>query len=38
MLPMQVWGIDSIKSAVTVLEEGDFTEEGDGFDRATPTI
>ena len=27
-----VWGVDSVKSTVTVLEEGDFTEEGDNFD------
>ena len=26
-----VWGVDSVKSTVTVLEEGDFTEEGGGF-------
>ena len=29
---MLVWGVDSVKSTVIVLEEGDFTEEGDGFD------
>ena len=27
-----VWGVDSVKSTVTVLEEGDFSEEGGGFD------
>ena len=27
-----VWGVDSVKSTVTVLEEGNFTEEGGGFD------
>ena len=26
-----LWGVDSVKSTVTVLEEGDFTEEGGGF-------
>ena len=26
------WGVDSVKSTVTVLEEGNFTEEGGGFD------
>ena len=26
-----LWGVDSIKSTVTVLEEGNFTEEGCGF-------
>ena len=26
-----VWGVDSVKSTVTVLEEGDFTEKGGGF-------
>ena len=29
--PIIVWGVDSVKSTVTVLEEGDFTEEGGGF-------
>ena len=29
---LQVWGVDSVKSTVTVLEEGDFSEEGGGFD------
>ena len=28
----KLWGVDSVKSTVTVLEEGDFTEEGGGFD------
>ena len=27
-----IWGVDSVKSTVTVLEEGEFTEEGGGFD------
>ena len=27
-----VWGVDSVKSTVSVLEEGDFSEEGGGFD------
>ena len=27
-----LWGVDSVKSTVSVLEEGDFTEEGGGFD------
>ena len=27
-----IWGVDSVKSIVTILEEGDFTEEGGGFD------
>ena len=26
-----LWGVDSVKSTVTVLEEGDFSEEGGGF-------
>ena len=26
-----LWGVDSVKSTVSVLEEGDFSEEGDGF-------
>ena len=26
-----IWGVDSVKSTVTALEEGDFTEEGGGF-------
>ena len=29
---LYLWGVDSVKSTVTVLEEGDFTEEGGGFD------
>ena len=29
---LYVWGVDSVKSTVTVLEEGNFTEEGGGFD------
>ena len=28
----RLWGVDSVKSTVTILEEGDFTEEGGGFD------
>ena len=27
----RVWGVDSVKSTVSVLEEGDFSEEGGGF-------
>ena len=27
----KVWGVDSVKSTVSVLEEGDFSEEGGGF-------
>ena len=26
-----IWRVDSVKSTVTVLEEGDFSEEGGGF-------
>ena len=32
MTKLCIWGVDSVKSTVTVLEEGEFTEEGGGFD------
>ena len=31
-IPYFLWGVDSVKSTVTILEEGNFTEEEGGFD------
>ena len=30
-MSVDVWRVDSVKSTVSVLEEGDFSEEGGGF-------
>ena len=32
----RVWGVDSVKSKSTVLEEGDFTEKGGDFNWQIP--